>query len=241
MRVLPSAADLHGGSLFRARACAALRSNFKTADALSMVNQQLGALNWLLVDSTMKLIEAGGGSIPEMVNFLPADGVAYALVRMGFGAGRFRRNHFLFVHWVAEDTPPFAKVKANAQKFPIKSAFGASTALEFFAVSKEEMGLAEVLAKMNKYLVVDSDGGKEKLDTVDPSAGITVEAFEEALKEDNQALAAEFGVSESPEEEAGGEEEEEEEVEEAMPVTDAVASVRSADEPYNWVLIGPRA
>ena len=75
---------------------------------------------------------------------------------------------------------------------------------------------------------------------VDPAAGISVAAFEEALKEDNQALAAEFGISETPEAHEEEHEEEEHEEEEALPVSEAVKSVRGTAEPYNWVLIAPR-
>jgi hypothetical protein len=58
--------------------------------------------------------------------------------------------------------------------------------------------------------------------------------------------AAEFGVEAAPppdmsEGDGGAEEEEPEEEEEALPVSEAVQSVRSEAEPFNWVLIGPRA
>lgn len=92
---------------------------------------------------------------------------------------------------------------------------------------------------LDRYLVVDG-APESKVDTVDPTSGLTVEAFEEALKEDNAALAAEFGVPELPDAGVEGEHEEEEHVEEAVPVSEAVASVRGGDEPYNWVLIAPR-
>ena len=196
-----------------------------------------------MVTPQLQMIEAGGGSIPELVNYLPEEDVAYCLVRMGFGAGRFRRNHYLFLHWASEKCPVVKRGKANAQKDPCKRGLQAADALEQSPHSLEDMELRDVIKSMVRYITVDGevgDGGK-----VDPSAGITVEAFEEALKEDNAALAAEFGVSEVPEEDGeGGEgeegEEEEEEGEVAMPVTEAVRSVRTSEEPYNWVLIGPK-
>ena len=94
--------------------------------------------------------------------------------------------------------------------------------------------MADALAAV---IVVDGDtGGQER---VDPAAGgLTVAAFNEALKEDNKALAAEFGVAAEPVE--GGAEADGDEHEVAVAVSEAVWSVRSADEPYNWVLIGPR-
>ena len=59
----------------------------------------------------------------------------------------------------------------------------------------------------------------------------------QALKEDNAALAAEFGVSAEPEvdeDQANAEEEA------RLSVVDAVASVREDAEPFNWVLIAPK-
>ena len=88
-----------------------------------------------------------------------------------------------------------------------------------------------------RVLVID--GETRGQDLVDPSAGISVAAFEEALKEDNQALAAEFGISATPEAH-DDEHEEEHEEEEALPVSEAVKGVRGSAEPYNWVLIAPR-
>jgi hypothetical protein len=56
--------------------------------------------------------------------------------------------------------------------------------------------------------------------------------------QDNAALAAEFGVSEMPD--GGDFLTEAEEEEEAIPVTEAVRSVRGSEEPFNWVLIAAK-
>jgi len=218
------------------RTALALRNDFKTESAVEMVSAQKGALNWLLVTPELALLEAGGGSLPEMYHFLPDADVAYALVRMGFGSGRFRRNHFLFVHWAGANCPAVKRGKANHQKDAVKRALRTGHPLEYFAQSLDDIALPDVIAKMSRYLVID--GETKGQETVDPTSGITVEAFEEALKEDNQALADEFGIEALPTDEA--EEAAADDEEAAMPVTEAVRSVRSVDEPFNWVLIGPR-
>jgi len=134
--------------------------------------------------------------------------------------------------------------KANALKEPVKKGLNAAEALEHFAQTAEDVAVEDVINKMTKVLVIDGDTKGQ--DTVDPSSALSIEAFNEALKEDNAALAAEFGVEAAPppdmsEGDGGAEEEEPEEEEEALPVSEAVQSVRSEAEPFNWVLIGPRA
>ena len=135
-----------------------------------------------MVTSDLQLIEAGGGSLPEMRKFLPAEDVAFALVRMGFGAGRFRRNHFLFVHWAGDACPHVRRGKANAKKPAIKQTLQAGEALEHFAGTLEDVELIDVIAKLSKVLVID--GETSRLSTADPTQGITLESFEQALAED---------------------------------------------------------
>ena len=142
--------SLTGGGGFKPRTALALRADFKLTEALDMVKSQTGALNWVLVTPELGLVEAGGGSIPEMVNFLPESDVAFALVRMGFGAGRFRRNHFLFVHWASDACPVVKRGKANARKMPVKSALHAGEALEHYAGGADDMALKEVIGRMSK-------------------------------------------------------------------------------------------
>ena len=135
---------------------------------------------------------------------------------------------------------------ANAKKGRVKAAIEAADALERPAATLEELDLKEIIAWMSKYIIVDGDMGSPN-DRAKKGlfggggggggGGLTIEAFEEALKEDNKALAAEFGVSAEPEEDADGEAAEDETT---VPVAEAVASVRSPEEPFNWVLIGPK-
>ena len=110
-------------------------------------------------------------------------------------------------------------------------------ALDHHAASLDDIELEDVIKKVSKVIVVD--GATSRQDTLDPAEGVSVEAFEEALKEDNAALAEEFGVAAEPdvdEEQASAEEEA------RLSVVEAVASVRGdgVNSPYNWVLIGPK-
>jgi len=205
----------------------ALRAELGFKDVLDMVRNPKGGLNWILVTPTLKLIEAGGGSVPEMRRFLPESDVAFALVRMGFGAGQFRRNNFLFVHWAGEKCPHVQRGKANAEKPTVQSALKCDRLLEMFAQDLDDLTLEDCIEKMKKYLVIDGDEAGE----------ISVASFEEALKEDKSALVAEFG------EDAGDDDEGLEGIldePDELPVAEAVASVRADEEPFNWVLIGPR-
>ena len=90
----------------------------------------------------------------------------------------------------------------------------------------------------------DTAGGADGGGT---SGGISVAAFEEALRDDEEALAAEFGIpplaGALPGEIPGETNMEvvEEPEEEELSVEEAVAGVRSDAEPFNWVLIAPKA
>lgn len=72
-RVHSSAEGGVGGAT--GRTALALRADFQVAEAVNMVCSPTGALNWVLVTPGLKLVEAGGGSIPEMAQFLNPDKV----------------------------------------------------------------------------------------------------------------------------------------------------------------------
>ena len=115
------------------------------------------------------------------------------------------------------------------------------------------MALQVLIDKVVHYSDVDGDTSNEgdavgpEGDASETKGGISVEAFEEALKEDEKALAAEFGMPDGGAQDGGAhggappadpeEDDEEEEGDEALGVEEAVQSVRGDDEPFNWALI----
>lgn len=56
----------------------------------------------------LRLFNGGSLSIGELQRVLPEDQVLYGLIRMGFGAGQFRRTKWVFLHWVGDKCRPRA-------------------------------------------------------------------------------------------------------------------------------------
>jgi hypothetical protein len=67
--------------------------------------------------------------------------------------GRFRRNHFLFVHWAGDKCPVVKRGKANALKEPVKKGLNAAEALEHFAQTAEDVAVEDVINKMTKVRI----------------------------------------------------------------------------------------
>ena len=84
------------------RTIVAMGKQISVDKVLQYVQSPKGPLNWVLIDSSMKLIEAGGGSVVEMSQFFDPKEVSFGLLRMGFGSGQFKRNYWLFIHWCAD-------------------------------------------------------------------------------------------------------------------------------------------
>merc|ERR1740139_439865 len=80
------------------RTIVAMGKKISLPQVLQYVQSPKGPLNWVLIDSSMKLIEAGGGSVAEMSQFFDPKEVSFGLLRMGFGSGQFKRNYWLFIH-----------------------------------------------------------------------------------------------------------------------------------------------
>ena len=70
---------------------------------------------------------------------------------MGFGAGRFRRNHFVFLHWHGESVGAVKRGKANAEKSAVAEALG-SHSVELSASDLDECDLKAVIDKVKKAL-----------------------------------------------------------------------------------------
>ena len=83
-----------------------------------------GAFNWCLFKvgsggpgasgfgGDMAFLNAGSLSVPEMVRCLPPDEVCMALLRLGFGTGRFRRVKYAVVGYTGPSLGAVKKAKA---------------------------------------------------------------------------------------------------------------------------------
>eukprot|EP01043_Picozoa_sp_COSAG02_P003711 COSAG02_NODE_92_length_37588_cov_135.916242_38_plen_358_part_00 len=153
-------------------------------DALGQVRSERGSLNWLLAEpnaSAPALVNAGSGSIPEMRQFLAEDRVLYGLVRAGFGAGAFKRVKFLFWHWTGPNVSMVKRGKWNAEKDGMQELMRPFT-MDMTANNVEETEVDYVVDAIKAVIVSDGDDDSESM--------ISVAAFLEAIKEEQEAAKA---------------------------------------------------
>jgi hypothetical protein len=199
--------------------------------------QGSGEYNWVLVSSErnpstkhdphgLKLDNAGGGSVLEMADWLQKDRVQYGLLRLSFGAGRYRRSKLVFIQWVGDEIGAVKRGRAMASEAAIKKALAPfAIALKFGAGGLGEL-TAETLVEAVKKMVVTDSGGSEDANL------LTVADFLAALEEEQQAHAEFFGAE-------GTDKEADEETEE-LDLAESLELVRDSDSPENWVLLRPR-
>jgi hypothetical protein len=141
--------------------------------------QPLGGLNWLLVEGTVEsplLVGSGLGSLPEMCEHLDKSKVLFGLLRLGFGAGQFRRTKWCFFHWVGPNVSAVARGKAN-EATPRFLQLLAPTHVQYEAGSEEEASLPVFIAWITKII-----GGDD--------CDYSLETFKTALDEEAALNAA---------------------------------------------------
>ena len=190
------------------------------------VRKSDGAFNWYLVRADAngsEVFNAGGGSLEEMKASLPSNEVLFGLLRMGFGRGAFRRVKHIFIHWSGEDVNALKRGQYNAQEEAIRKLVG-SVNVNHFATSMDEITLDALIEKVKTRVVLDGEAS----DDVDSL--FNLESYMVSCEDDDDALRREF-----PEAivQANGNDEKDE----RQPTfEEALESVNSKSEPYNWLL-----
>ena len=202
--------------------------------AVRLVSAPNGAFNWVLVrneNGKPALDDAGAGSVSELVARLDDSHVQFGVLRLSFGKGRFRRTKWVFVHWAGSSASALRRGRDNAALGVIRPTLG-PTSIDLHATgpSREELSLPEVIEKVRRVFVVDGE-----LSADDAARLLSVEAFEEALEEDEAALAEEFGLGHWAE---GDDTVADEEDGDALPLLrDAVAAILDPEDPSNFVVV----
>lgn len=205
-----------------------------------MVRSDIAPLNWLMVTadpSYPEVVNAGAGSVPEMVRFLDDNHVFFGVIRMAFGTGVFRRCKWVFVHWSGERVGAVKRGKANAADKPLRKVFG-PTNLDHFAATREDITVNILIQKVKKFVVTDGEASD------DVEHLYSLDSFMEALDEEKRAAAVEFGAGDAGEGGAAAApapapapaEVEEEGAHPAVSFSDALDSVRGDADPFNWLL-----
>jgi len=161
--------------------------------ALAHVRNPIGPFNWALFrphKARLDLVNAGSLSLREMRDWLAPDQTLFGLLRMGFGAGQFRRTKFVAIWWTGPDASALQRGLAQGMQ-------GACLArVEPFSVrvtatSLEDMTLGAVISRVRGAAVIDGAGH----DSARASAGdpFSETSFQAALDEEMRANADFFG------------------------------------------------
>lgn len=155
-----------------------------------------------------------------MKKHLAEDQVYFGLLRMGFGAGRFRRTKWIYLVWSGPKVGPVKRAKATSARAGIKGKFGA-TSVDIECTSLEDLTLEGIIDKVKRATAVDGDDVKSV--EGDP---YSVEAFMKALEEEAAASGSFFGDSGLVMGGAGGTKKSAEEL---------IKELHSATSSTNWV------
>lgn len=159
--------------------------------------------------------------------------VLFGLVRMGFGSGRFRRNYWFFVHWIGPTVPAVKRGRHN-------SAIGAMQQIctpyscTVTANDIEEITITDVIDKLKKSVVVEGQAkGERKSQAASIKDAFTLEAFQQALLEEQQENAEFFGCDPDQIAEPEAAEEEEPEI---LTMESVLKKIRDENDPMNWAI-----
>ena len=199
-------------------------------EVLQLVRSDTGAFNWLLLNASVhgtEIANAGGGGVEEMCNSLESDQVYFGLVRMGFGKGVFRRCKLIFIHYSGEDVNALRRGKLNAEEESMRRIVG-SVNLSQFAATREELNLSDLIERVKNTTLLDGEANDNASDLY------SLESYMVAVEEDSEAMKREFAdeiVVETTNEENGSSEKDK-----VPPLGEALESIRSRRQPWNWLL-----
>eukprot|EP01062_Namystynia_karyoxenos_P029949 TRINITY_DN22432_c0_g1_i1.p1 TRINITY_DN22432_c0_g1~~TRINITY_DN22432_c0_g1_i1.p1 ORF type:complete len:380 (+),score=156.31 TRINITY_DN22432_c0_g1_i1:85-1224(+) len=154
---------------------------------LAELRKDVGKFNWCLFEPSeagapLKLFNAGSRSIEELAEHVPSDKVLFGLLRIGFGAGKFRRTRWVCITYVGESVGAVKRGKWLGCKADMQAK------LQPFQVSLELQGRSEaqvesIFGRIKEFIVADDIEMGE----------ISLAAFMESLQEEVNESAAFFG------------------------------------------------
>jgi len=145
------------------RKTAAELGNVKADVALTAVRASDGAFNWFLCDSAFNFVNAGSLSAPEMAKWLADDMPLFGLLRMSFGAGKFKRLKWITVSWPGgAKVGMVARAKATGARAGIKAKLGAAS-VDIEANTIADISLDNIIDKVKRSTAVDgaTEGGED--------------------------------------------------------------------------------
>lgn len=189
--IAAAAAGGSGGDVLKklgGRKTAAELGGVDVARALEAVRAPMGHFNWMLMrpGRVPEFFNAGSLSVDEMNKWLKDDEVLFGLLRMGFGAGIFRRVKWICIHWSGDKVTPVKRGQANALSKDMMKLLEPFS-LTIHTSSHDDLALEAIIDRVRRAAVVD---GKETDLAANP---YSVDEFLKALREEAAAAADFYG------------------------------------------------
>jgi len=197
------------------------------------LHEEHSPINWALFHPHKKLLKPmafGMGDLSHLRTCLRDDMVQYALIRMSFGSGSFRRSHWVFLHWSGENMKGIKKMTERAEHNSYQKFMGEKMSPWGMVVtcnSKEQVSLEEMILQVRKLVVVD---GKDdyKFDS---------SSYFEALEESKKVIQTKQEKVEEAKKRVG---QELDKKRMGWKVEDSVKLVAAPVGDDNWILLKPK-
>lgn len=197
------------------------------------LHEEHSPINWALFAPHKRLLKPmafGMGDLSTLRKCLRDDMVQYALIRMSFGSGSFRRSHWIFLHWSGENMRGIKKMTERAEHNSYQKFMGERMApwgMVFTCQDREQVSLEDMIIQVRKLVVVD---GKDdyKFDS---------SSYFEALEETKKVIQTKQEKVEEARKRAG---QELDKRRAGWKVEDSVTLVAAPQGDDNWILLKPK-
>jgi len=125
------------------------------------LHEEHSPINWALFHPHKKLLKPmafGMGDLSKLRQCLRDDMVQYALIRMSFGSGSFRRSHWIFLHWSGENMKGIKMMTKRAEHNSYQKFMGEKMSpwgMVFTCQDREQVSLEDMILQVRKLVVVD--------------------------------------------------------------------------------------
>jgi len=197
------------------------------------LHEEHSPVNWALFRPHKRLLKPmafGMGDLSRLRQCLRDDMVQYALIRMSFGSGAFRRSHWIFLHWSGEKMHGIKKMTERAEHNSYQKMMGEKMqpwGMVITCQDKMQVSLEEMILQVRKLVVVD---GKDdyKFDS---------SSYFEALEESKKVIQTKQDKVEEARKRVG---QELERKRVGWKVEDSVQLVAAPQGEDNWILLKPK-
>eukprot|EP01063_Lacrimia_lanifica_P008224 TRINITY_DN1530_c0_g2_i1.p1 TRINITY_DN1530_c0_g2~~TRINITY_DN1530_c0_g2_i1.p1 ORF type:complete len:825 (+),score=420.85 TRINITY_DN1530_c0_g2_i1:72-2546(+) len=164
-------------------------------EVMAELRKPLGAFNWALFEANvneLEMVDAGSDSLIEMAEYVDEKKVQYALVRLAFGIGPFRRTKWMVLTFVGEEVPAVKRGRMLALRGDMEELLRPhQVTLE--CRGRDALEVQSVIERVRPYIVADEiekAGGKS---LGSRQMKVTMADFEQALAEEKVVTAEFFG------------------------------------------------